>query len=1773
MKHVNVIRKCIAAFSSVSIVASSMCLPGLSAAVVADSADEQETEPAVTLEEEADVSDPQPEIVDESLNEGTEDPEIVVVEISHDIPPYEAYDNADDTTDLAPVTNIHWIEGNAAKLAWNASSNDVSYRVSVSVYGSDGQSFIGSGEIITNKTSINLRLEDYNGNARYDNTYIIATVEAVIVQDGTIISKSSAVTSSKHLYVVDSYLPAPENVKLIRQNDKIMLTFDFDQNYLDYCQKTIDIIFYVNGLDYYYYPYIGESTHLDIEWNGNKCKIDVTNYINNAFRDYATFESFTNSVDISCAVRFEPNYYSDYTLGHYSETSASYTYFVDYDRLPTPTNTALSYNSNGDLVLSFNYDIEDPFESVSYVSVILNFDGLKSSRWGISLYDDCCMPAPIWNDGTCSVVVNDIIANGISDYILNNEINSDHIDVSCSVILRSTNYSVLQSLESSASNTVSYAVPYDIIPAPTNLLLEYDKDQNIVLSFNHELSNPYEDLYGISIYVYFNGDEVNSRFYYNNNLCNEDWAEPVWTSDSCSIDITDIVNNAYRWESGRGIVDVSCRVCMIPLDESLTRSSMSNESNTITFSKPVDINISDKDYVSDIYYGGWYADEYSDYGYDAKLNWSNAREATQYMVELDVYDLDHETLLGTKEIITKSLNVDVKQDILDMLDDEDRFGVVANATIYAQKVSNGVIVAQSNAYLCDSKFVATCEQLTAPTNVTLSDDYVLTFEYSISELDKCTATVQINFYDPENMDNEYNYLTDIYIDLNLNNATWENGVCTVNLKDFIDNRYISNLDMCHSMDYYIACKVQFHRSDDGPYWYSYYGRASEISAPVLYSNRIIDLPQPANVTITDNCLLKFDCDLENAEQVIDYVNIYITLQDINENEYIYDYHNAYYRYLCLSPGDQNIEFDSGIFTIDLKDTLDDAFKLMTYDSLRETAKVWCTVTLQSSASGYTEYSQTSDFSNMVICNSKYKILPAPAKVSLNDKGEISLITGLNGIDTEGLRTHIDILVNDETRVLCNLPLTSWNYDNGVYKLDFSYDFQYEYESWLINVPHEENDVARITCKVYFGFDYTNDIYSYYGYKSDCSNALIYGGEAPRLEFAITDEPADYTGAIGETALFSVVAAGEGLSYQWQVNKSGTWKNTTIAGNKTSVLPVEISAARDGMKFRCVITDSNNKQIISREATLNVTTGPAIISNPENYSGAIGDKATFTIEAEGNDITYQWQVFKSGTWKNTFLAGNKTSSLSVDITAARDGMIFRCVVTDADGKYVASAPATLTALAAPSIITQPNDYSGRIGETATFSIRAQGEGLTYQWQVYKSGTWKNTSLTGNTTDTLKADIISTRDGMKFRCVVKNINNLSVTSEEVTLTVVQGPVINTQPADTSGITGDKATFSIEAAGEGLSYQWQVLKSGIWKNTSLTGNKTDTLIVDILDSRDGMTFRCVVKDINGITVYSTEAVLTVIRAPEIIMQPCSFSGAIDEIATFSIEAEGEDLTYQWQVFKSGNWKNTSLSGNKEATLIVPVIASRDGMTFRCVVTNGNGVSVTSDEVTLNIVYGPEIVSQPEDYTGFTGDTATFSIIAEGEGLEYQWQVFKNNAWKNTSLTGNTTSTLYVPVIESRDGMTFRCVVTDASGNSAISDEVILTVDYGPNIVTQPENYLGTTGTTATFSIVAEGDNLKYQWQVYKNGNWKNTSLTGNTTSTLDVPVIESRDGMTFRCVVTDASGNTSISDEVSITVVPVPLAETSASAASIVDSDVSENIDPAEETINTEQVIEPV
>ena len=121
----------------------------------------------------------------------------------------------------------------------------------------------------------------------------------------------------------------------------------------------------------------------------------------------------------------------------------------------------------------------------------------------------------------------------------------------------------------------------------------------------------------------------------------------------------------------------------------------------------------------------------------------------------------------------------------------------------------------------------------------------------------------------------------------------------------------------------------------------------------------------------------------------------------------------------------------------------------------------------------------------------------------------------------------------------------------------------------------------------------------------------------------------------------------------------------------------------------------------------------IVEHPEDASAKVGDDVTFTVVAEGDGLTYQWYFTKPGKTAQfaSVMEGSDEATITVPMTADRDGQTYLCKVMDQYGNEVWSEPAVMTIPAAPVIKVQPTDQYAPLGSTVTLSVEAEGEGLT------------------------------------------------------------------------------------------------------------------------------------------------------------------------------------------------------------------------------------------------------------------------------------------------------------------------------------------------------------------------------------------------------------------------------------------------------------------------------
>ena len=270
-------------------------------------------------------------------------------------------------------------------------------------------------------------------------------------------------------------------------------------------------------------------------------------------------------------------------------------------------------------------------------------------------------------------------------------------------------------------------------------------------------------------------------------------------------------------------------------------------------------------------------------------------------------------------------------------------------------------------------------------------------------------------------------------------------------------------------------------------------------------------------------------------------------------------------------------------------------------------------------------------------------------------------------------------------------------------------------------------------------------------------------------------------------------------------------------------------------------------------------------------------------------------------------------------------------------------------------------------------------------------------------------------------------------------------------------------------------------------------------------------------------------------IINQPENQRADETDYATFSVSAKGTNLKYLWQrSFDGVNWN--SITGQKSSTCSFKTDYAYNKSMYRCLVSSGNK-TVTSAAATLyvNKFY---ITKNPTNRTVEPDSWTSFTAGSSLSNVSYQWQYSYNNTlWYNSDDASAFTNTFLKYYSGSSSVGYVRCRITKGSkvlytNVATITVKTKASEGSKVKIIKHPENVSIPTSNIAEFSVKAEGQNLKYTWQVSQNKGetWNQCyDMIPETKDVLDVYTSEKNNGYMYRCVV--SSGSCSVTSNVAV------------------------------------------
>lgn len=529
-------------------------------------------------------------------------------------------------------------------------------------------------------------------------------------------------------------------------------------------------------------------------------------------------------------------------------------------------------------------------------------------------------------------------------------------------------------------------------------------------------------------------------------------------------------------------------------------------------------------------------------------------------------------------------------------------------------------------------------------------------------------------------------------------------------------------------------------------------------------------------------------------------------------------------------------------------------------------------------------------------------------------------------------------------------------------------------------------------------------------------------------------------ALDTRVALTVGATGDSLTYLWR--KEGI----ALPSATRYYLEFPSFSSSNLGNYDVVITDAKGASVVSDVATLTVGSMPVITQDSSDLLIALGQTATFQVTAEGENLTYGWEL--QGGW----LTHDPSAQLDLPSVGFENEGFYRAYVRNRAG-LVYGRWSKLTIASPPIIGVQPVSTQVRVGVGwARLSVGAPGAWNSFQWR--KGGV----PVPEATHSFLDFSAIHPSDIGDYDVVVTNSQG-SVTSVVATLEEAPPFAIVEQPQDLLVEPGETATLSVVATGFGkLEYIWYRYPLGTLSmplSFESTFSPTPTLTPTryIVEVRENYT-----------RVYSQVATVTTRMAPAIDVQPIRQIIAPGSAAQFAVQAKGTlPLSYQWH--KNG----VPIAGATSPALSLGSVGSAHEGSYSVTITNTFG-SLASVSVPLRLISGtPYILSQPVNSVASSGINQGFSVKAVANPPPtYQW--FKNGV----RLPGEVMADLMIADADRGNVGAYHVRVT--STTSVDSEKAQLAIADGPSQET--EKILKNLGESVEINIASFGGGITYTW-----------------------------------------------------------------------------------------------
>ncbi len=410
----------------------------------------------------------------------------------------------------------------------------------------------------------------------------------------------------------------------------------------------------------------------------------------------------------------------------------------------------------------------------------------------------------------------------------------------------------------------------------------------------------------------------------------------------------------------------------------------------------------------------------------------------------------------------------------------------------------------------------------------------------------------------------------------------------------------------------------------------------------------------------------------------------------------------------------------------------------------------------------------------------------------------------------------------------------------------------------------------------------------------------------------------------------------------------------------------------------------------------VVTPPVITTDPSSVTIASGTTTTLTVSTSGSAPTFQWYLGSSGDTSHPVTGATSSSYTTPSLF---NTYTYWVRATNSAGTADSNA-ATVTVMVPAAISSHPLSVGILSGNTASLSVGATGDSLSYQWYLGNSGVTTDPVPGANSASFITPVLTSTASYW-----VRVSNQLGgVNSNTAIVTVLVAPTITKQPSSLNTLSGRAIALSVTAGGSSPTFQWYVGSSGDTTNP-IPGATSSSYTTPPLS----VTTSYWVRASNGAgNADSVTATVTVVYPISITQQPVAKSIKSGTSTSLKVAITGSSPKFQWYIGSPGITTNP-VAGATSATLKTGVLTATT--TYWVKITNLLG-SVNSKAATVTVIKPPAITTQPLSVSIKKGTSTTLKVVATGTSLTYQWYVGSSGT-TTKPVSGATSASFKTPAL----------------------------------------------------------------------------------------------------------------------------------------------------------------